>query len=31
MSYTNKVTLAVELFTGWLDEALVTDLNELIL
>lgn len=31
LSYTNKVMLAVELFTGWLDEALVTDLNELIL
>lgn len=29
-SYANKVTLAVELFTDWLTEALVTDLSELI-
>lgn len=30
LSYANKAPSAVELFTGWLVQALVTDLNELI-
>lgn len=30
LSYANKAASAVELFTGWLVKALVTDLNELI-